>query len=93
MARTPNTKIKSSTARVADDVSPPVAPARTKTKAAAIIALLKSKRGATIQELMQATNWQAHSIRGFLAGSLSKRHGLAVTSDKPEGKERRYRVQ
>ena len=42
---------------------------------------------------MQATHWQAHSIRGFLAGSLSKRHGLAVTSVKLEGKERRYRVQ
>jgi hypothetical protein len=93
MARSPNTKIKSSTARVTDHVQPPVTPARTNTKSAAIIALLKSKRGATIQELMQATDWQAHSIRGFLAGSLSKRHGLAVTSEKLEGKERRYRVQ
>ena len=93
MARSPNTKIKSSTARMTDDLSLPVAPARTNTKSAAIIALLKSKRGATIQELMQATHWQAHSIRGFLAGSLSKRHGLAVTSEKPEGKARRYRVQ
>lgn len=91
MARTP--KIKSSSVRATDDVSTPVAPARTNTKSAAIIALLKSKRGATIQDLMQATNWQAHSIRGFLAGSLSKRHGLAVTSVKLEGKERRYRVQ
>jgi hypothetical protein len=93
MARSPNTKIKSSTARMSDDQPPPVAPARMNTKSAAIIALLKSKRGATIQELMQATHWQAHSIRGFLAGSLSKRHGLAVTSEKPEGKARRYRVQ
>ena len=93
MARIPSTKIKSIAARETDSVSPPVAPARTKTKSAAIIALLKSKRGATIQELMQATHWQAHSIRGFLAGSLSKRHGLAVTSEKPEGKARRYRVQ
>ena len=42
MARTPNTKIKSSTARVADDIQLPVAPARTNTKSAAIIALLKS---------------------------------------------------
>lgn len=93
MARTPNTKIKASAVRATDDVSAPVAPARTNTKSAAIIALLKSKRGATIQDLMQATHWQAHSIRGFLAGSLSKRHGLAVTSVKLEGKERRYRVQ
>ena len=90
MARTP--KIKSAVDRPTEPVAPPAAPARTHTKSAAIIALLRSKRGATIEDLMQATNWQAHSIRGFLAGSLSKRHGLTVSSEKPDGKDRRYRI-
>jgi hypothetical protein len=90
MARTP--KIRSAIDRPTKQVPPPAAPGLTKTKSAAIIALLRSKRGATIQDLMQATNWQAHSIRGFLAGSLSKRHGLAVSSEKPDGKDRRYRI-
>lgn len=66
--------------------------ARPGTKAAAMIELLTSKRGATISEMMDATGWQAHSVRGFLAGSLRKRHGLAVASERSEGEPRRYRL-
>ncbi len=66
---------------------------RANTKAAAIIALLKSKRGATIGEMAEVTGWQPHSVRGFLAGSLRKHHGLEVTSEKRSGEERRrYRL-
>ncbi len=65
---------------------------RANTKGAAVIALLKSKRGATIAEMTQITGWQSHSVRGFLAGSLRKRHGLEVTSEKRSGEERRYRL-
>ncbi len=66
--------------------------ARANTKAAAVIALLRNKRGATIAEMTQVTGWQSHSVRGFLAGSLRKRHGLEVTSEKRSGEERRYRL-
>lgn len=62
------------------------------TKAAKIIALLKAKRGATVPEMMKATGWQAHSIRGFLAGSLRTRHRLQVASEKTQGEPRRYRL-
>lgn len=53
--------------------------------------LLARKNGATIAEMMQATGWQQHSVRGALAGSLKKR-GLAITSEKIDG-TRRYRAE
>lgn len=53
--------------------------------------LLTRKNGATIAEMMRATGWQQHSVRGALAGALKKR-GLVITSDKTDG-NRRYRAQ
>ena len=67
-------------------------PPRRGTKSAALLGLLKSKRGATLAEMMDATGWQAHSVRGFLAGSLRKRHGLTAKSECREGEDRRYRI-
>ena len=90
MPRSTKTKAPASSAR--GKLAPPVTALRSSTKSAAIIALLKSKRGATIEEMMGATEWQAHSVRGFLAGSLRKRHGLAATSEKADGQARRYRL-
>jgi hypothetical protein len=49
-----------------------------------LVALLRSETGATITAMMGATGWQAHSVRGALAGALKKR-GLAITSDKTDG--------
>lgn len=89
MARTPKTKSKAVAPAVP---APPVPPSRPGSKAAAVIALLKAKRGATIPEMMKATGWQSHSVRGFIAGSLRKRHGLEVISEKRDGEERRYRL-
>ena len=54
-----------------------------------IAALLARATGATIDEMVDATGWQPHSVRGAIAGSL-KRRGLAITSDKVNG-VRRYR--
>ena len=53
--------------------------------------LLARKNGASIAEMMQATGWQQHSVRGALAGSLKKR-GLAISSEKIDG-TRRYRAE
>jgi hypothetical protein len=64
----------------------------TRTKADSVIALLRRKNGATIDDLMSTTAWQAHSVRGFLSGTIKKRMGLTVTSDKPANGERRYRI-
>jgi hypothetical protein len=49
-------------------------------------------RGASLKELMKATGWQAHSVRGFLSGSLGKKMGLTVTSTKTADRERHYSV-
>ena len=66
--------------------------ARAGTKSATVINLLKSKSGASLAEMMNVTGWQAHSVRGFLAGSLRKRHGLNAESERAADGERRYRV-
>jgi hypothetical protein len=66
--------------------------ARPGTKQALLIDLLKRKDGATIDELVQATGWQAHSVRGAISGTLKKKLGLAVTSEKVEGRGRVYRI-
>ena len=62
------------------------------TKSEKIIQLLKRPSGATIAALQKATGWQAHSIRGFLSGTLKKRMELNVISEKAENGERRYRI-
>jgi hypothetical protein len=61
-------------------------------KTATVVALLERKGGATLAELMKATNWQAHSIRGFVSGTLGKKMGLSVESFKNATDERAYRI-
>jgi hypothetical protein len=61
-------------------------------KTAKVLDLLKRSGGATLHDLMKATDWQAHSVRGFLSGTLRKKMGLAVTSTKGEDGARRYAV-
>jgi hypothetical protein len=61
-------------------------------KAAQVLDLLKRPDGATLAELMNATGWQAHSVRGFLSGTVSKKLGLTVTSVKAEDGERTYSI-
>jgi hypothetical protein len=59
----------------------------------AVLGLLRRKHGATVAEMMAATGWQAHSVRGFMSGALKKRLRLKVISDKDEKTgERRYFV-
>jgi hypothetical protein len=61
------------------------------TKHAQLLQLLNRPEGASIEDMMQATEWQQHSVRGFLAGTV-KKMGLALTSSKAEGEVRRYRI-
>ncbi len=78
---------------------PSAAPAASKTptvragtKQAALIDLLRTERGATIDELATALGWQAHTVRGAMAGALKKKLGLEVTSEKVESRGRVYRL-
>jgi hypothetical protein len=67
--------------------------ARDGSKTAKILDLLKRPGGATSKDLMKATGWLPHSVRGFLSGTLRKKLGLTVTSTKGENGERTYLVQ
>ena len=64
---------------------------RAESKQARIIDLLQSPAGATIAAVMKATDWQSHSVRGFLAGVVRKRLKLKLGSAKVDG-QRVYRI-
>ncbi|MEI9931693.1 MAG: DUF3489 domain-containing protein [Rhizomicrobium sp.] len=59
--------------------------ARAGSKLEQIATLLRRPSGATIEQLVMATGWQSHSVRGAISGSLKKKLGLAVVSDKAQG--------
>ena len=65
---------------------------RESTKEALLIDMLRRPEGATIAQIMAATGWLAHTCRGAFAGALKKKRGLTVTSEKPDGVERVYRI-
>lgn len=63
------------------------------TKQELVLSLLSRPKGACIDEIMQATNWQKHSVRGFLAGTVKRKLAFTLISTKNEGEERRYRIE
>ncbi len=62
------------------------------TKQELVLTLLHRSSGASIEEIMQATTWQQHSVRGFLAGTVKKKLGLELASSKANDEVRRYRI-
>ena len=71
----------------APDSSSPSKPSKpdSGTKQSRVLTMLRSPAGATIVAMMQATGWQQHSVRGFLAGVVRKRLKLKLTSKKLDG--------
>jgi len=65
---------------------------RAGTKQAQIIALLQRPEGASIAEIVEATSWQAHTVRGAISGALKKKLGLQITSVKEKGRGSVYRI-
>jgi hypothetical protein len=63
---------------------------RAESKGAKVLALIRRPKGATLAELAKLTGWQNHSIRGFLSGTVGKKMGLTVKSEKREDGERVY---
>src|ERR1035437_6432266 len=61
-------------------------------KKSIVLDLLRRPKGATLAEIAKATDWQNHSIRGFISGNLTKKMGLTVESTKNEAGERCYRI-
>ena len=78
---------------VADTAGPKERKARAGTKQAQLIEMLRSPEGATIAEIVAATGWQPHTVRGAIAGALKKKLGLEVTSEKVDGRGRVYRIE
>jgi hypothetical protein len=98
----PKSKSKATTRSTARKTAKPAsrkrpAPASSKlaagpdTKHARIIAMLRTLAGATIAAIMTATDWQQHSVRGFLAGVVRKKLGLNLVSEQTD-KGRVYRI-
>jgi hypothetical protein len=65
---------------------------RAGTKQAMLIAMLQRPEGATMNEITEATQWQAHTARGAMSGALGKKLGLTVISTQEENRGRVYRV-
>ena len=65
---------------------------RAGSKTATILDLLRRAKGATLAEIMEASSWQAHSVRGFISGTLGKKMGLTVKSEKRDDGTRVYSI-
>ena len=65
---------------------------RTGTKQAKLIEMLRAEGGATIDEIVAETGWQAHTVRGAMSGALKKKLGLTITSEKVDGRGRCYAI-
>jgi hypothetical protein len=88
--RTPATKASKALTKPEVAKSPVT---RDSSKTAKILDLLKRPGGATSKELMKATGWLPHSVRGFLSGTVGKTMGLTVTSIKSEDGQRTYSIE
>jgi hypothetical protein len=65
---------------------------RADTKTEAVLKKLRLARGATVEQIMEATGWQVHSVRGFLSAVIRTKLGLNLVSDVGTDSQRRYRV-
>jgi hypothetical protein len=66
--------------------------ARDGTKKARILVLLRRRSGATLEELVRATGWQTHSVRGFISGNVGKEMGLKVNTSTRSGGKKAYHI-
>ena len=65
---------------------------RAESKTAKVLEMIRRPKGATLAEIMKATGWQPHSVRGFISGAVGKKMGLAVESTKNDEGERLYKL-
>jgi hypothetical protein len=74
------------------DTARPVAKKTATSKQADILAMMRRPKGAALASIMEATGWQAHTVRGFVSAVVIKKLGLKVESFRTEDKERAYRI-
>ena len=63
-----------------------------KTKLSQLESMLRRKEGATIAQIATILDWQPHSVRGAISGSLKKKQGLTINSEKTEDGRHVYRI-
>jgi hypothetical protein len=80
------------TAKAPKGAKPEAEGVRASSKTATILDLLRRAKGATLAEIMEATSWQPHSCRGFISGTLGKKMGLSVKSEKRDDGTRVYSI-
>jgi len=73
-------------------LQPAQALAAPKTKLGQLEGMLRRPEGATIGQIAKALDWQLHSVRGAISGSLKKKQGLTVVADKIADGQRVYRI-
>ena len=64
---------------------------RAESKGAKILDMIARAKGATLAEIMKATDWQAHSVRGFIS-TAAKKHKVNIESSKNEAGDRVYKI-
>jgi hypothetical protein len=78
--------------RAAQPRAPKPPSPRAGTKQAQIIAMLQRPEGASVAEMVEATSWQSHTVRGAISGALKKRLGLPIVAEKVEGTGMFYKL-
>lgn len=89
----PAAAVKAATPKATHDPAATNKPGAAETKASIVLKKLSSSKGATIQAMMEATGWQAHSVRGFLSAVVKKKLGFDLVSETGKDGVRRYRIQ
>jgi integrase len=87
-----HTMAKKPTGKQAKRKNAPAIEVREGSKKAKVIQMLQRPEGATLEGLMKATGWQAHSVRGFLSATVGKQMGLKIDSSKRDDGQRLYRI-
>ncbi len=86
------TKQKTTTSPGKKKRKAPTASVAPKTKLSQLEAMLRRKEGATIAQIATTLDWQPHSVRGAISGSLKKKQGLTIASEKTEDGRHVYRI-
>jgi uncharacterized protein DUF3489 len=91
ISRSPKSKTAVRKSKTQSKVRSSITAGHAESKQARLITMLRASSGATVAAMMAATEWQQHSVRGFLAGVIRKKLGLNLVSEESDD-GRIYRI-